>query len=183
MTSPSDNVDKLAIWDVVRNRSQSSRCVSLSSFSGSLDNSHSVEMNQSCQYNKTFVCCNAWCVTLRQKRNTASLHMQYFYATNNLMCWNTHTGRGHVVHTHASTLPTLPIVWLQCTSLALWFPMCEKGKVIFKRKFLFRKMSHAFLLFQPAHFVIKNVDYLRVSGWIQYFNMQSLIADYHHKCS
>ena len=126
---------------------------------------------------------NAWCVTLRQKRNTPSLHIQYFYATNNQMCWNTHNGHAPVVHAHASTLPTLPIVWLQCTSLALWFPMCEKGKVIFKRKFLFRKMSHAFLLFQPAHFVIKNMDYLRVSGWIQYFNIQSLSADYHHKCS
>ena len=83
MTSPSDNVDQLAIWDVVRNRSQSSRCVSLSSFSGSLDNSHSVEKNQSYQYNKTFVCCNAWCVTLRQKRNTPSQHIQYFYVKNN----------------------------------------------------------------------------------------------------
>ena len=142
MTSPSDNVDELAIWDVVRNRSQSSRCVSLSSFSGSLDNSHSVEMNQSCQYNKTFVCCNAWCVTLRQKRNTASLH-PIFLRDKQLDVlkysqWSCSRSARTCIYA-ANASDCLTSMHLACAVVSyVW-----KGKRDFQMQFLFRKMSHA----------------------------------------
>ena len=48
-------------------------------------------------------------MTLRRKRNTPTLHIQYL-RDKQLDVLKSHNGHAPVVHTHASTLPTLPIV-------------------------------------------------------------------------
>ena len=178
--------DKLAIWDAVRNRSQSSRCVSLSSFSGSLSTTVIV-----------LKCTNR---TNTLKRSSVVMHGVWLYvkSVTQLHYISNIFTRQTIRCVEILTMVMLP--WCthmhlrcQCFRLSDFnAPRLRCGFLCVKREKWFSN-ANFFLGKCPMPSCFSNqhiswskifmMDYLRVSEWIQDVNMQSLIADYHHKCS